>query len=108
MKEIKTSVVFAKRLVIFLPYLLAFGAAGILVAGAFTYRGEKKTYQEKIARLEADKSTLQAKLDEVTQKLNEVKGEDQYVTNRNLETEIKNIQKTYTDAVKNYEDLLKL
>jgi hypothetical protein len=101
-------VVLAKWLVLFLPYVIALCIGGLFLSAASTYKSQKLSYETKIAKLEASKTTLQGKLDDISQELDAVKKEDQFVTNRNLEAEIKNIRSTYDDAVHGYEDLLKL
>lgn len=50
----------------------------------------------------------QAALEQTTKSLEELKNEDQYLRNNQLEEEIENIQTTYSQAVKTYEDLIKL
>lgn len=90
------------------PFVIVAVIAGLLVYTAIFYQNQKKSYEMKIFKLEADNTSLQTKLDDVTRELDSIKSEDQYLTNRNLEAEIKNIQKTYQDAVNGYEELIKV
>jgi exopolysaccharide biosynthesis protein len=64
--------------------------------------------KQEINRHIASESQLSAKLKTVEKELNRLKNQDQVKINKNLQTEIDNIQKTYKTAVKAYESLLEL
>ncbi len=104
----KPSARLARTLIIFLPYCIAFALAGIILYGIKVYQDQKKAYEIRITELETNNSELLSSLEDVENQLAEIKGEDQYVTNRALEGEIKQIHDTYKSAVDRYEDLLEV
>ncbi len=58
--------------------------------------------------LKTEKISLEQRLTLISEELNVLKNQDQYLENKKLEEEIKNIQKTYNQAVQTYEKLLDL
>jgi exopolysaccharide biosynthesis protein len=96
---------FGREGIIFIVYLVAF-----VVLGVFTYH----TYQQNITTTSKlnfavkENEGLNSKLTDAQKSYEELKNEDQYLKNRTLEEEIKNIQNTYKKAVTVYESLLDL
>lgn len=86
---------------------------GIVVLGALLYGGYRVyTYiQSLTTALSSSQHTsasLSATLRKVRSELHEVKTEDQYIKNKELQETIQNIEDTYAQSVKEYENLLSL
>lgn len=64
--------------------------------------------QSQIDSTSQELQLTQDQLKQTDQELNELKNQDQYLINKELEEELTNIKNTYTSAVSTYEDLLKL
>lgn len=77
----------------------------VLVIAVIAIRSNLHT---KIASLATDKTSLEKNLATKDKELTELKGQDQYKINKELEEEIKNIEKTYGSATKTYEKLINL
>ena len=94
-----------RRGVIFIVYSVAF-----VILGVFAYL----TYQQNITTTSKlsfavkENESLNGKLTDAQKIYEEVKNEDQYLKNKTLEEEIKNIQNTYKLALTVYESLLDL
>lgn len=81
---------------------------GVFVAitvGAFYYY--KKTSSQ-ISNLQSNKNQVDETLKKISLELKDLKSQDQYKINKNLEGKIKSIETTYTKAVSAYEKLLDL
>ncbi len=101
---IKTNLLFKPNLGIKALLLLFIGSISAL--GYYSY--STITLQSQIKTLSGTKETLQMQLIKVQKDLEVLKNEDQYVVNKKLQEEIRNIQNTYSNAVTTYENLLKL
>ncbi|OGG04118.1 hypothetical protein A2Z33_03065 [Candidatus Gottesmanbacteria bacterium RBG_16_52_11] len=88
--------------------ILAVALVAAILAGVVDLKKKDADYAASVGKLEAEKSQLQGKIIEVQQEIDTLRHEDQRVRNDALESEIREIQKTYTDTVKAYEDVLKL
>jgi len=64
--------------------------------------------QKKLTETVGEKIALQAQMASVSGELSRLKSEDQYQKNQKLQGDITNIEKTYTQTVTAYEDLLRL
>jgi len=64
--------------------------------------------QKKLTKTEGERSALRIQMASVSGELSKLKSEDQYQKNQKLQGDIGNIEKTYTQAVAVYEDLLRL
>lgn len=76
-----------------------------ILYGAYTYY--KKT-SNSIFVMQANKIKLDLTLKKVSKELQNLKSQDQYLINKDLESKIKSIETTYTKAVTAYEKLLDL
>lgn len=72
------------------------------------YQNNLKNYQNQISELSSQKINLDKLLEETQVKLTALENEDPRKTNKELQTEIGNIQKTYKAALVSYNDLLDL
>lgn len=89
-------------------YLVAFLFAAGTVALAVYSRNNELKQRSVIGRLESANSELQGKIAEINREIDTLRKEDQRVKNDELSRELKNIQTTYADTVKAYEELLKV
>ena len=62
----------------------------------------------KLKIVEAERVNIETQLNNITNELETLKNVDQYKLNQELNEEIANIRKTYTQVVKTYEELLDL
>jgi len=81
---------------------------GVLVAALGYFIYQKLQLDSKISLLKSDKSKLGQQLAKVGVELKNLKSQDQYKINRQLEADMKKIETTYDLAVKTYEKLLDL
>lgn len=90
---------------IFISYSIAFIALAL-----YTYQINQKniTIDSLFQSVSEEKSSLESKLSDTQKNYDDIKNEDQYVKNKSLEEEIKNIQNTYRKAISVYETLLDL
>ncbi len=84
-----------------------------LVAATIYYLNSSQTLSKQVTSLSAQERGLKQKLDETGKALQErqreltgLKNQDQYLINKNLEEEIKNIQSTYVGTATAYDELL--
>lgn len=82
-------------------------AAGIGVGIYFGYGYYRKTTSE-LLLLQSNKMKLDKTLRQVSVELEELKSDDQYKINKDLEGKIKSIETTYDQSVRTYEKLLDL
>lgn len=82
--------------------------AGLGLVFVFNYRIRETKLQNSLGQMEVEKSTLNNRLTELAQELTTLKNEDQRLRNNQLAAEITQIQHTYLDSVKTYEDLVAL
>lgn len=87
--------------------VLLFIFASVSYAVHYAYQ-KYKILQTSITSSNLHNASLSATLKGVRQELANVRSEDQYVKNKELQTTIQNIEKTYKDSVNEYENLLKL
>ncbi len=87
-----------------LPILIGVLSLGFL---AFYYY-QTTTLSYKLSTLASQKSMADQQLSTVKSALADLKNQDQYKINKQLESDIKSIETTYDKAVKDYEDLLDL
>jgi hypothetical protein len=88
--------------------IIVVGSVGIgLVVVAFIIAGWVGL-QKKLAQTVSERSVLQTQVTSISAELSRLKSEDQYQKNQNLQSDIDQIEKTYTQAVSAYEDLLRL
>lgn len=66
------------------------------------------TTQAEKSKIETQRKKLQSQLQIAFQELNDLKNQDQYKINKELEARMKEIEKTFKDTVSVYEDLVKL
>lgn len=85
----------------------------VLVASTFYYLNSFQSLSKQVISLSAQKRDLKQKLDKTSKKLQEkqeeltnLKNQDQYLINKSLEEEIKNIQSTYASTATVYDELL--
>ncbi|KKQ52342.1 hypothetical protein A2865_03370 [Candidatus Woesebacteria bacterium RIFCSPHIGHO2_01_FULL_39_17] len=78
----------------------------IIGAGIYFYNNKTANLQNLIANLTQDKDKNLTELERISKELEELKNQDQLKRNEELQTEIKNIEKTYDNAVTVYENLL--
>lgn len=99
---------FLKRNLI-LTHMSFFVLMVVLVGFLLTVEENKASNLKKITSgLLSDKGNLQSELKITQEKLGEIKNEDQFVKNKKLEEEIKNIHNTYLKTVVSYEKVLSL
>ncbi|KKQ75160.1 MAG: hypothetical protein US96_C0016G0014 [Candidatus Woesebacteria bacterium GW2011_GWB1_38_5b] len=85
--------------------------AGIIALVAITsYFGYTQIYTKTalLAAVERKNETLMAEIDSLKKEFEELKNQDQIKINKDLTTEINNIQKTYKQSISVYEDLTDL
>lgn len=87
-----------------IPILIGVLSLGFL---AFYYY-QTTTLSYKLSTLANQKIDTEKQLSNVKSALDDLKSQDQYVINKKLETDIKNIETTYNRAVTVYEELLDL
>lgn len=94
----------------FLIIKLLLGLILTVVIGAASYYGYQyyKTTTSQLLLLQSNKVKLEKTLKQVSNDLQSLKNEDQYVINKDLEGKIKSIEVTYDKSVKTYEQLLDL
>lgn len=63
---------------------------------------------QKNQKMKSQETNFKEQLTAISNELNELKSQDQYLRNEELQAEIKNIQETYNQAVSVYENLLSL
>jgi exopolysaccharide biosynthesis protein len=104
MKSIfKSSKILLKTLEVLLPLVILFA----LVSSFFLFSEIKKS-QAKENDTESKLVSIKKSLEKTTADFTTLKNTDQVTRNNKLEQENKNINATYKEAVKTYEDLLKL
>lgn len=64
--------------------------------------------QQNIIGVASEKKILESRMALLTKQLHDIQSEDQFVKNKALNSDISNIEKTYTQTVDVYEELLKL
>lgn len=67
-----------------------------------------ESMKQHLQGLASEKNTLELQVAQIAKELHEIKSEDQFVINKNLNADIKQIESTYGQTVSIYEDLLKL
>ena len=70
----------------------------IIGAGIYFYNNKTANLQNLIANLTQDKDKNLTELERISKELEELKNQDQLKRNEELQTEIKNIEKTYDNA----------
>jgi len=81
----------------------------VILISATSYLIYSKIQQDgQITSLQSDRSKLDKQLSNLNIELEDLKNQDQYKINKELEANIKQIEKTYLQAVKSYEKLLGL
>lgn len=64
--------------------------------------------QQRIVGLTNEKNVVESRMSSIARELQEIKSQDQYVINKNLSADIRQIEATYGQTVTVYEQLLKL
>ncbi len=67
-----------------------------------------ESVQQNIVGVTSEKKKLESQVSSIAKELHDVKSQDQFVINKNLSADIKQIESTYAQTVSVYEDLLKL
>ncbi len=87
-------------------FYIATFVLGSLIIGLLAFQSIKISNEKK--QTDVKQADLVSKIHEMQKQLETLQKEDQYVKNKTLEATISAIQKTYTQAVSVYEDLIEL
>ncbi|PIT89097.1 MAG: hypothetical protein COU27_02110 [Candidatus Levybacteria bacterium CG10_big_fil_rev_8_21_14_0_10_36_7] len=102
MKKLRIKNIFSSKKFIISSFLIIFTIT--IGVTSFLYVSSIQNARQLESQLSQTKKTLDQKKEE----LEKIKSEDQFVRNEKLQDEIKNIEKTYAQAVQVYEKLLDL
>ena len=109
MKRAQLTSPFIKPLFITSSFLLFLTVIGSILFNHIVLQDESVVYiQQQKMDLRVKMNALSRQHDDLMSAYQNLKIEDQYVKNVNLASEISSIHKTYIDAVKTYESLIKL
>ena len=99
---------FVKHLRLDVTFFITAVAVIVMLILLITTQAKNQTIQTKLASLTTQEAKEKKKLESIEKELKSLKSEDQYVKNKKLEEQIKNIELTYKKAVSSYEKLLSL